>query len=301
MADYETGRPIDDADVSIGKTGNITVVLPDGTDMDKNNRIVITVTDNKKNPQSDWTVIVKGDLSQKEQGQTDEDGKLIVPALDAIVQKHGAYIVGYTDGTFGPERSMTRSEAAAIFARLLSDKNGDTITTAAVTKFSDIPAHAWYSGYVKYLTGFGVVYGCGNGTFAPDAPITRAEFTAMAVRFFEAYGDGDPEIMEQYAEFHDVSSGYWAAEYIREAAIHGWIKGYGDGSFRGDAHITRAEIVTIVNRLLDRETDVNYIKANIRKLNTFPDVPRNHWAYYEVLEAANGHIATMNPDESWSK
>jgi len=301
VADYETGRPIEGADISIGKTANITVILPDGTDMDENNRIIITVTDNKKNPQPDWTIIVKGDLGQSEQGQTDEDGKLIVPELDAVVQKHGAYIVGYTDGTFGPERSMTRSEAAAIFARLLADKNGDTITTVAVTKFSDIPEHAWYSGYVKYLTGYGVVTGMSDGTFAPNEPVTRSQFTAMAVRFFEAYGDGDPEIMEQYAEFNDVSSGYWAAEYIREAAIYGWIKGYGDGTFRGDDDITRAEVVTIVNRLLDREADVDYISANLSNLNTFPDVTEKHWAYYAVLEAANGHIATMNPDESWSK
>ena len=140
-----------------------------------------------------------------------------------------------------------------------------------------------------------------DGTFAPNEPVTRSQFTAMAVRFFEAYGDGDAEIMEQYAEFNDVSSGYWAAEYIREAAIYGWIKGYGDGTFRGDADITRAEVVTIVNRLLDREADVDYISANLRNLNTFPDVTEKHWAYYAVLEAANGHIATMNPDESWSK
>ncbi len=300
VADYETGRPIEGADVSIGRTGNITVVLPDGTDMDKNNRIIITVTDNKNNPQPDWTIIVKGDLGQKEQGKTDEDGKLIVPALDVVIQKHGAYIVGYTDGTFGPERSMTRSEAAAIFARLLADKNGDTITTVAVTKFSDIPEHAWYSGYVKYLTGYGVVTGMSDGTFAPNEPVTRSQFTAMAVRFFEVYGDGDAEIMEQYAEFNDVSTGYWAAEYIREAAIFGWIRGYGDGTFRGDDDITRAEVVTIVNRLLDREADVDYISANIRNLNIFPDVTEKHWAYYAVLEAANGHIATYNSEERWN-
>ncbi len=301
VADYETGRPIEDAEVSVGKTGSITVILPDGTDMDENNRIIITVTDNEKKPMPDWMVIVKNDLDGKESGLTDEDGKLIVPPVNVEVEKHGAYIVGYTDGTFGPERSMTRSEAAAIFARILADKNGDAITTAAVTKFSDIPADAWYSGYVKYLSNYGIVYGRGDGTFVPNEPITRAEFTAMAVRFFEADGDGDAEIMEQYTDFTDVDSGYWAADYIRDAAIYGWVKGYGDGTFDPDAFIRRAEVVTLMNRLLGREADEDYIAANLRNLNTFPDVTEKHWAYYAILEAANAHIATMDPDESWNK
>ncbi|MGM9608151.1 MAG: S-layer homology domain-containing protein [Oscillospiraceae bacterium] len=293
VEDFETKRPIAGAGVSIGRTGNITVTLPDGEEMDENNRITVTVTDNKKQPQEGLTVIVKGDLGQSEQGQTDEDGQLTVPAV-FVSERHKAYIVGYPDGTFGPERSMTRSEAAAIFARLLADKNGDTITTTAKTKFTDIPADAWYSGYVKYLTGFGVVYGRGENTFAPNDAITRAEFTAFAVRFFEAYGDGNGEIMEQYSSFDDVSSGYWAAEYIKDAARHGWIHGYGDGTFRADRYITRAEVVTIVNRLLGRFADEAYIGANRHRLNTFSDIDSEHWAFYDVMEAANTHTATMN-------
>lgn len=293
VEDFETKRPIADAGVSIGKTGNITVTLPDGEDMDENNRITVTVTDNRKKPQEGLTVIVKGDLGQTASGKTDEDGQLTVPAV-TVSLRHTAYIYGYTDGTFGPENNMPRSEAAAIFARLLADKNGDTLTTAAKTKFTDIPANAWYSGYVKYLVNYDVVYGRSEDAFAPNDPITRAEFTAFAVRFFEAYGDGDAEIMEQYAEFNDVSSGYWAAEYIKDAAIHGWIKGYGDGTFRADRYITRAEVVTIVNRLLGRYADEDFIDANLRRLNTFPDVTEKHWAHYDVLEAANTHTATVN-------
>lgn len=293
VEDFETKRPIAGAGVAIGRTGNITVTLPDGEDMDENNRITVTVTDNRKEPQEGLTVIVKGDLGQSAQGQTDEDGQLTVPAV-SVSERHRAYIVGYPDGTFGPERSMTRSEAAAIFARLLADKNGDTITTTAKTKFTDIPADAWYSGYVKYLTGFGVVYGRSENTFAPNDAITRAEFTAFAVRFFEAYGDGNGEIMEQYSGFDDVSSGYWAAEYIKDAARHGWIHGYGDGTFRADRYITRAEVVTIVNRLLGRFADEAYIGANLHRLNTFSDIDSGHWAFYDVMEAANTHTATVN-------
>lgn len=135
----------------------------------------------------------------------------------------------------------------------------------------------------------------------PDDAITRAEFTTLAVRFFDVYGDGDAEIMEQYKDFNDVSDGYWAAAYIKAAAKHGWINGYGDGSFRADDEINRAEVVTIVNRLLGREADEDYIADNLRKLNTFPDVSRKHWAYYAVMEAANAHTAVLGENESWSK
>ena len=100
----------------------------------------------------------------------------------------------------------------------------------------------------------------------------------MAARFFDVYGDGDEEIMEQYEGFDDVSDGYWAAEYIKDAAIHGWVEGYGDGTFRADDPIDRAEVVTIVNRLLAR-----------------------HWAYYNVLEAANAHTAILTAPETWDK
>ena len=296
----DTGRPIPNAEVAIGKTGNITVKLPDGTDLDKNHRVTVTVTDHKKNPQENKNIIVKGDLSQTAKGKTDQDGKLTVPEIEER-ERHGAYILGYTDGTFGPSRSMTRAEAAAIFARLLAAKNGDTISTAANTRFADIPAHAWYSGYAKYLNNNGVTYGKSKTIFAPDDAITRAEFTALAVRFFDVYGDGDAEIMEQYRDFNDVSDGYWAAAYIKAAAKHGWINGYGDGSFRADDEINRAEVVTIVNRLLGREADADYIADNLRKLNTFPDVSRKHWAYYAVMEAANTHTAILGDSESWSK
>lgn len=155
--------------------------------------------------------------------------------------------------------------------------------------------------YVKYLANNGITYGKSKTIFAPNDAITRAEFTTMAVRFFEVYGDGDSDLMEQFGGFNDVSSGYWAAEYIHYAAKHGWINGYGDGSFRADDEINRAEVVTIVNRLLGREADEDYIADNLRKLNTFPDVSRKHWAYYAVMEAANAHAAVLGESESWNK
>lgn len=300
VEDYETGRPIEDAEVSIGKGGNITVTLPDGTDMDEDNRITVTVTDNERDPQEGVTVIVKGDLGQSERGETDEDGKLTVPAVTET-EYHGAYIYGYTDGTFGPERSMSRSEAAAIFARLLSDRLDERIPSGNNVKFKDIDPDMWYAGYVEYLTGYGVAVGYNDRTYRGDKAITRAEFTAMAARFFDVYGDGAEEIMEQYEGFDDVSDGYWAAEYIKDAAIHGWVEGYGDGTFRADDPIDRAEVVTIVNRLLGREADEDYIADNHRRLVMFPDVSSCHWAYYNVLEAANAHTAILTAPETWDK
>ena len=128
--------------------------------------------------------------------------------------EHMQYMNGYTDGTFGPERSMSRSEAAAIFARLLSDRLDERIPSGNNVKFKDIDPDMWYAGYVEYLTGYGVAVGYNDRTYRGDKAITRAEFTAMAARFFDVYGDGAEEIMEQYEGFDDVSDGYWAAEYI---------------------------------------------------------------------------------------
>lgn len=300
VEDHETGRPIEDAEVSIGKGGNITVTLPDGTDMDEDNRITVTVTDQKREPQEGLTVIIKGDLGQKETGETDENGKLTVPAV-VESEYHGAYVVGYTDGTFGPDRDMTRSEAATIFARLLAQRNGERITAPTKTTFPDVPTNAWYAGYVSYLARYGIAVGYTDGLFHGDEPITRAEFTAMAVRFFDTYGNGDPAIMEEYSGFWDVSPGHWAAGYIADAARYGWVVGYGDGTFHADDEITRAEVVTIVNRLLGREADQEYIADHPRGLVLFPDVSKSYWAYYDILEAANGHTASMQDAETWLK
>ena len=299
ITDDENGRPIRGVSVTVGKTGNILVLLPDGIDMDEANRILLLLTDNRKALLPGWVILVKGDRNQGT-GTTDRNGRLVLPER-AGTETHGAYIVGYPDGSFGPERSMTRAEATAIFARLLAEKQGDVLIPVEVTGFADIPANAWYSGYVRYLSGRDVVYGKADGRFFPDDAITRAEFVALAVRFFAVYGDGNPAIMEQYAAFPDVSEGHWAAEYIRDAAVYGWIRGYGDGSFRAEQRITRAEVVTIVNRLLDRTADTEYVTRNLFRLTTFTDMSEAHWAYYAVMEAANAHSAVYDGKETWNK
>ena len=295
------GRPIPGAAVRMGYTGNLLITLPDGIDISEKNPIRITVTDWRRQPLPNITVILEGDRAT-ETGVTDETGALVLPEFpqELHLEKHGAYIYGYPDGSFGPEREMTRCEAAAIFGRLLAEEKRELIPPIGNAQFTDIPENAWYEGYVRYLASYGIVYGNGSGLFRPEDPITRSEFVAMAVRYF-GLCHGDPEFMEQYAGYNDLTEGYWAAEYIREATLYGWIKGYGDGSFRGEQSITRAEVVTLMNRLLGRTADQEYIAGHLRELAVFTDLSPKHWAYADVLEAANGHTALLDGPETWER
>ncbi len=195
----------------------------------------------------------------------------------------------------------TLQECAVCGERHITD-----ITAALPHNYVDKTTPATCEGGGKTIH---ICEGCGSsfvtdytdGLFHGDEPITRAEFTAMAVRFFDTYGDGDPAIMEEYSGFWDVSPGHWAAGYIADAARYGWVVGYGDGTFHADDEITRAEVVTIVNRLLGREADQEYIADHPRGLVLFPDVSKSYWAYYDILEAANGHTASMQDAETWLK
>ena len=297
-----TGRPIANAGLSVSRNGTLLVVLPDGVELDANNRISVVLTENTAQPMTEMEVNARNDLNNTANGKTGEDGKLSLPVIVIPVkEKHGAYIDGYPDGTFRPERGMTRAEAATIFARLLAQHNGDSIGANGHTRFNDVPAEAWYSGYIRYLSNAGVIYGDSSDNYEPDREITRAEFVALAARTYAEFDIADNLSGNDAVVFRDVSSVDWAANYIREAAMRGWVEGYEDGSFRPDRNISRAEVVTIVNRLLGRVADEVYIAKNIRYLNTFTDMTRNHWAYFAVMEAANAHTATLDQGEVWSK
>ena len=264
-----TGRPITGAGLSFTRDGKLVISLPDGVDLDEGNRISIVVTDKENRPLDDLDVTARNDLNNTATGTTGADGTLSLPEIIIpVTEQHGAYINGYPNGTFGPGNNMTRSEAAAIFARLLAEKNGDDIPTAGLSKFTDVPADAWYAGYVAYLNRYGVIYGTSQTKFSPNKEITRGEFVTMAVRFYDAAGE-DVEAVQYNTVFSDVLRTDWAVEYIREAAARGWIIGYEDGTFRPGNNITRAEVVTVVNRLLGRTADAAYIDANLRYLNTF--------------------------------
>ncbi len=211
---------------------------------------------------------------------------------------HRKYIAGYPDGSFKPENNMERSEVSAIFARILADYNEDNLT-ATSTGFDDVAASDWCAKYIARLSASGIIKGYDDGTFKPNNPITRAEFATMCIRFFE---DRTESISEASSDFTDVSDDHWAKDYIDKAAKQGFVTGYPDGTFKPDELITRAEVVTVTNRMLSRYPDKEYIDENVDKLTKFTDVTDNtHWAYYEILEAANEHHTRLNKQtESWT-
>ncbi len=204
-------------------------------------------------------------------------------------QVHNAYISGYPDGTVGPDKTITRAEAAVMFYNLLDEKSGYLNT------FTDVPADQWYSDAVITLAGMGVVNGYLDGTFRPDSPITRGEFVTMAVNFAKA-GKGT------YCSFTDVSDNMWYYGAVAKASQMGWIGGYPDGSFGPERYITRAEVTVIINRMENREADMNFISKNINDLNTFTDLSSDHWAYGSMMEAASGHnyVRSGENSEMWT-
>ena len=205
---------------------------------------------------------------------------------------HFAFLVGYTDGTFGPERNMTRAEVTTMFARLLTEQIEADKTYS--NTFSDVPKGCWAANYIGHMQQFGIITGYSDGSFRPDAPVTRAEFAAIASRF--------EKLTEGSKSFTDVPDTYWAARYISFAATRGWVTGYSDGTFKPEDPITRAEVAAVTCRLLERSADQSYIRSHLKELRTFADMTESHWAYWYAMEAANGHDYTKSGgSENWSR
>ncbi len=207
---------------------------------------------------------------------------------------HYAYIVGYGHGDVQPQNSITRAEVAAIFFRLLEDGIRSENFTHQ-NDFSDVAADAWYCSSVSTLSRMGIIAGYPDGTFRPNAPITRAEFAAIATRF-DNNGDKTP------VSFTDII-GHWAEGEITVAANHGWVSGYGDGTFRPESRITRAETMSLVNRVLKRipETPTDLLPDMI----TWTDnTDTNSWYYLPVQEATNSHYYEFKENskhEKWTE
>ena len=205
---------------------------------------------------------------------------------------HFAFLVGYTDGTFGPERNMTRAEVTTMFARLLTEQIEADKTYS--NTFTDVPKGYWAANYIGYMQQFGIITGYSDGSFRPDAPVTRAEFAAIASRF--------EKLTEGSKSFADVPDTYWAARYINFAATRGWVTGYSDGTFKPENPITRAEVAAVTCRLLERSADQSYIRSHLNELRTFSDMTESHWAYWYAMEAANGHDYTKSGgSENWNR
>lgn len=205
---------------------------------------------------------------------------------------HLAFLSGYANGTFEPDRNMTRAEVTTMFARLLTEKM--TADQTYSNTFSDVAKSHWAANYIGYMQQFGIITGYADGSFRPDASVTRAEFAAIASRF--------ERLTEGTKSFSDVPGSHWAAKYINFAATRGWVNGYADGTFRPNNSITRAEVAAVTCRLLERNADQSYIRSHLSELRAFTDVSESHWAYWYTMEAANGHDYTKSgSSETWSR
>lgn len=207
-------------------------------------------------------------------------------------ENHFAYIVGYEDGTVRPNANISRAEVAAIFFRLLKDDvRDDNLTANSV--FTDVAFGKWYNKSISTMAKIGIVKGRTANAFAPNAPITRAEFAAICSRF-------DRSNVEIKSDFNDIS-GHWAEKEIRRAASLGWIQGYTDGSFKPDQNITRAEAASMINRMLHRlpETVDDLLDGMIQ----WPDNQPSDWYYINMQEATNSHDFKQKGEinEYWTK
>ena len=206
---------------------------------------------------------------------------------------HYAYIVGYPNGNVEPNGNITRAEVATIFFRLLTEEVRTANSTQS-NSLSDVTRGQWFNHAVSTLSSMGIVKGHNDGTFAPNAPITRAEFAAIAARF-------DDKNTDTSSKFTDIAS-HWAKNEIGIAANKGWINGYPDGTFRPNQYITRAEAMTLVNRVLNRlpENSSDLLDSMIK----WPDNSDvSAWYYLAVQEATNSHYykTKENKFEKWSK
>ena len=238
-----------------------------------------------ENITSDITVTIKADRQSTGGGG---GGGGSTPVVKPELEKgdHFAYIVGYEDETVRPGNDITRAEVATIFFRLLTEESRDEFFSDT-NSFSDISADAWYNNAVSTLTNAGIISGYPDGTFRPDAAITRAELAAIASRFDELSG-GESRLTD--------ISGHWAEDYINSAYSKGWVDGYPDGTFRPDQNITRAEVMTLVNRVLERAVDID---GMLEDMITWKDNQPDSWFYEAVQEATNSHDYSREEGEEF--
>ena len=205
---------------------------------------------------------------------------------------HFAYIIGYPDGEVKPNGTITRAEAATIFFRMLTDESRDRFWSQS-NSFNDVALEDWFNNAISTLENGGILNGYPDGGFHPNGNITRAEFATMSIRFFQDTKIGP-------SSFSDTI-GHWAEEAINMAFSQGLITGYPDGTFRPDEPITRAEAMTIINRVLERHPDKDHLLNN---MITWPDnMDKSVWYYAEVQEATNSHeyemVSGRTPYEIW--
>ena len=212
-------------------------------------------------------------------------------ALGLNTTDHFAYIVGYGNGEVRPQNNITRAEVATIFFRLLTDDVRDENLTKT-NRYPDVAATSWYNTAVSTLSSMGIITGYPDGTFRPNAAITRAEFAAIAARFDN---DGD----KTAAKFSDIAT-HWAKDEISIAYNNGWITGYPDGTFGPQRDITRAETMTLVNRVLNRQPETEDDLLPNMTVWTDNANPKA-WYYLAVQEATNSHYYEFKTNSQYEK
>ncbi|WP_281692858.1 Cna B-type domain-containing protein, partial [Agathobaculum desmolans] len=220
----------------------------------------------------------------------DHTFKVVAQPKKLLTEDHIAYITGYPDGGVHPTANITRAEVAMIFYRLLSD-DARALYQTKDASFNDVVDGAWYEEAVATLTKAGILSGYTGNVFRPDEAITRAEFAAIAARFDDSAVAGEVKLTD--------IAGHWAEELIRCAANRGWVNGYNDNTFRPERDITRAEAMTLINRVLGR--DKLTMDSLLDGMKKWHDNPASAWYYLAVQEATNSHDRTMeNGVELWS-
>ena len=268
------------------------------TDGYKDNAFTVTETGWVQQPDGSYKWMVTrvckycGYEETVEETKRDDITAVLLPALQANTDDHYSYLIGYADGTVRPNGKITRAEVATIFFRLLDDDTRAKYWSSE-NAFSDVSADKWYNNAVSTLSRMGVIGGYADGTFRPDAPISRAEFAKIAVSFTQNNGSA------VYNYFTDVKTTDWFAPYVTAAKDGGLIEGYSDGSFKPESKITRAEACAIVNRTLGRKPSKAHMKISDRI--DWPDVQTTDWFYEAIMEATNSHTCTMGDRvETWT-
>ena len=217
----------------------------------------------------------------------------VLKAIEVLNKEiHFNYVIGYTDGTIRPSNNISRAEVATIFFRLLTDE-ARTQYDKTTSSFSDIKDGAWCCRAIATLTNMGIIKGYTDGTFRPNADITRAELATIIARF--------AKLDVNTKTFSDIT-GHWAQKNIELAAGNGWINGYEDGTFRPNNNITRAETFAMINRVLDRQTESVSDLLPTSEMNMWSDnLNENAWYYKDVQEATNYHKCDRVGDSVYEK
>ncbi len=207
------------------------------------------------------------------------------------LEDHFAYIQGYPDGTVRPQGNVTREEVTAVFYRLLDSTYRESIKTTT-ENYNDVTENRWSAKHIGTLSNGEIINGYQDGSFRPGEKITRAELATVASRF-------DLLSAPDENKFSDIT-GHWAEKYILSAEDKGWVNGYVDGTFKPDQYITRAEFVTLVNNVLNRQVESEAILSNAKK---FSDLAEGKWYYEDMMEAINSHNYERNDDgtEDWTE